>query len=74
MKKEKAKYSNQEKAPDLDCCVCIYRKACERQAEGSFCSRFRSVAFDPGRRDPLKIWEEERKKKWEARKENMKDN
>ena len=49
-------YSNQKKQPDLDCCVCIHRKECDRAQEGSFCTRFSSRDFDPRGEDPNDLW------------------
>lgn len=52
----KGKYSNQRNAPDLDCCVCIHRRECDRAQEGSFCSQFRSKEFVPQGEDPNDLW------------------
>lgn len=50
--------------PDLDCCVCIHKRECSQAEENSFCSRFKSEALDPGKKDPNTIYEEWQQKKY----------
>jgi len=64
---KETKDGNQMKT-DLDCCVCKRRKECSTSAEGKFCDSFRSETFMPGKRKPLKVWEEERKARQEVKK------
>lgn len=46
---------NQEERMKPDCCVCIHRSGCERQAENSYCTRFQSR--EPERyEDPNEAW------------------
>ena len=61
MKEKKTEYANQQKKTDMDCSVCKRQEGCENRAEGKFCDSFRSETFIPGKRKPLKVWEEERK-------------
>ena len=47
--------TEQEEKLKPDCCVCIHRRGCERQAENSFCTRFQSR--EPERyEDPNQAW------------------
>lgn len=61
MKEKKTTYANQLQKTDMDCSVCKRKKKCSSAAEGKFCDSFRSETFIPGKRKPLKVWEEERK-------------
>ena len=69
MKKKKAICNEQQQKTDLDCCVCTRQKGCDSRAEGKFCDSFRSETFIPGKRKPLKVWEEERKARQAVKKE-----
>ena len=53
--------TNSHRKTDLDCSVCKRQKECDSRAEGKFCDSFSSETFIPGKRKPLKVWEEERK-------------
>lgn len=66
MKKKKTIYGNQMQKTDLDCCVCKRKKRCGNRAEGKFCSRFISETFRSGRKDPVDVWEQERRDRMEA--------
>ena len=72
MKKGKQIYKNQQKRTDLDCCVCKRQKECENRAEGKFCSRFFSETFKPGERDPVDVWEQERRDRGKVEQETDK--
>lgn len=69
MKEKKTIYTNQRQKTDMDCSVCKKKRECDSQAEGKFCDSFRSETFIPGKRKPLKVWEEERKARQAVKKQ-----
>ena len=58
MKRRDGRNYQEEKEQGPDCCTCINRNGCERYAENSYCTQWRSRNPEIKGPDPNKLWEQ----------------